>query len=107
MQLYFLEHLKVKEKKKRALLFDLHKAGCAMFTVQGWATEPALSFYLSISSSISFYLFLSLYLSCGAVDLGYIPFNANFSDPPCCDVVDKLQWSGFNFLFFFCTHLFK
>lgn len=40
MQLYFFETLKLKKKKKRSPAVWSPQAGCAMFTVQAWATEP-------------------------------------------------------------------
>ena len=57
MQMYFLN---TKRKNKVSPAVWSPQAGRAMFTVQNWATKPALRFYLS----------------CGAVDLSYIPFNA-------------------------------
>ncbi len=66
---------KVKENnnnnKKRALLFDLHRLAVRCLLSKAELLSP-----LSLSLSLCLSLSLSLSLSCGAVDLGYIPFNA-------------------------------
>lgn len=60
MQLYFFGTLKVKKKKKgkKSSAVWSPQAGCAMFTDQGWATEPVLSLSLSLFLSLSMSLFL-------------------------------------------------
>lgn len=58
MQLYFFGTLKVKKKKgEKSSAVWSPQAGCAMFTDQGWATEPVLSLSLFLSLSMSLFLF--------------------------------------------------
>lgn len=58
MQLYFFGTLKVKKKGEKSSAVWSPQAGCAMFTDQGWATEPVLSLSLSLFLSLSMSLFL-------------------------------------------------
>lgn len=58
MQLYFFGTLKVKKKGGKSSAVWSPQAGCAMFTDQGWATEPVLSLSLSLFLSLSMSLFL-------------------------------------------------
>ena len=109
MQLYFLEHWNENKKKRFTLLFDLHKLAVRCLLSKAELLSPlslalSLSNSLSLSLSLSHTLSLSLSLSlshsvsfslslmwcCGS---WLHSIQCNFSDPPCCDVVDKLQWS--------------
>lgn len=63
------------EKKggKKVLLFDLHKLAVRCLLTKAELLSP---FSLSLSLPLPVSLYVSFSLSCGAVDLGYIPFNA-------------------------------
>lgn len=104
MQLYFFGTLKVKKKGEKSSAVWSPQAGCAMFTDQGWATEPVLSLSLSPSSCLSLCLFFSFMWCCGS---WLHSIQCNLSNPPCCDVVNKLQvnwfWFVTTFFFFFLS----
>lgn len=109
MQLYFFGTLKVKKRGKKVLLFDLHKLAVRLLT-KAELLSP-FSLFLSLSSCL-LCLFFSFMWCCGS---WLHSIQCNLSNPPCCDVVNKLQvnWFWFVTIFFFfffsffCTNLFK
>lgn len=100
---------KSKKRGKKVLLFDLHKLAVRLLT-KAELLSP-FSLFLSLSSCL-LCLFFSFMWCCGS---WLHSIQCNLSNPPCCDVVNKLQvnWFWFVTIFFFlffsffCTNLFK
>lgn len=98
-----------KKRGKKVLLFDLHKLAVRLLT-KAELLSP-FSLFLSLSSCL-LCLFFSFMWCCGS---WLHSIQCNLSNPPCCDVVNKLQvnWFWFVTIFFFfsfsffCTNLFK
>lgn len=86
-----------KKRGKKVLLFDLHKLAVRLLT-KAELLSP-FSLFLSLSSCL-LCLFFSFMWCCGS---WLHSIQCNLSNPPCCDVVNKLQvnWFWFVTIFFF------